>query len=399
MKYMENHKGKLRGGITIQDSKIMEKLTKHEQLRAEGLNLIASENYLSERVRAALASDLGGRYHTSWYGGAMVAQDIIEATEELAKKVFNVKYAIVNPLSGNICDLAVLFTFTELGDKVAILPITAGGYPLGVAKFDRKYVPIPSIKGSYDIDIEAVKKMLVDEQPKLTILGASYIPFPHPVREINDHIQESGIPSICMFDGAHVLGLIGCGEFQDPLGEGAEVLFGSTHKSLYGPQGGIILTNSSEHHDALSKYFEIDLEMGIGLVDNPHVNRIAALGVALEELLEDRDYGRRVIENAQTLAKALDELGVPMKFHERGYTGSHQVFIDIGPARAQTFCHELEQVGIFIDEEARLGTAEVTHRGMGASEMQAIAELIAEAYLKGISDDFKLRVKNISINY
>ncbi|MCK5560402.1 MAG: serine hydroxymethyltransferase, partial [Thermoplasmata archaeon] len=103
--------------MTIQDSKIMEKLTKHEQLRSEGLNLIASENYLSDKVRAALASDLGGRYHTSWYGGAGLAQEIITATEELAKKVFNAKYAFVNPLSGNLCDLAVLYSFTEPDDK------------------------------------------------------------------------------------------------------------------------------------------------------------------------------------------------------------------------------------------------------------------------------------------
>ena len=385
----------LQGGMTIQDSKIMEKLTKHEQLRSEGLNLIASENYLSDKVRAALASDLGGRYHTSWYGGAGLAQEIITATEELAKKVFNAKYAFVNPLSGNLCDLAVLFSFTEPDDKVAILPITAGGYPLGVAKFERKFVSIPSKQDSFDIDVEAAKNVLAEEQPKLTILGASYIPFPHPVREISEFIQESGIPSICVFDGAHVLGLVACGQFQDPLNEGAEVLFGSTHKSLYGPQGGLILTNSSEHYEALLKYLEIDLETGIGLVDNPHVNRIAALGMALEELRDDSGYGKRVIENAQALAKALDELGVPVRFQEHGYTSSHQVFMAIEPERAQRFCHELEQVGIFIDEEARLGTAEVTHRGMGPSDMQAIAELLAEAYLNGVSDDLHVRVKRL----
>lgn len=373
----------------------MEKLTKHEQHRSGGLNLIASENYLSEKVREALASDLGGRYHTSWYGGSGHAQEIIAATEELAKEVFNAKYAFVNPLSGNLCDLAVLFAFTDPNDKIAILPITAGGYPLGVTKFERKFVPFPSKQNSFEIDVEAAKKMLEDEQPKLTILGASYIPFPHPVREISEFIRESGIPSICVYDGAHVLGLVACGQFQDPLNEGAEVLFGSTHKSLYGPQGGLILTNSSEHYEALLKYLEIDLETGIGLVDNPHVNRIAALGVALEEILDGRDYGKRVIENAQTLAKALDELGVPVRFQEQGYTSSHQVFIAIEPERAQRFCHELEQVGIFIDEEARLGTAEVTHRGMGVEDMQAIAELLAEAYLEGVNDNLKPRVKKL----
>jgi glycine hydroxymethyltransferase len=359
------------------------------------LNLIASENYLSEKVRAALASDLGGRYHSDWYGGSKVAQEIIRTTEELAKKLFNAKYAIVTSLSGNTCDLAALFTFTKPGEKLAIMPISAGGYPLGAAKFDREPVYLPARKHSFELDIEAAKKVLADEQPQLVILGASYIPFPHPVQEISDFLSEQDFSTTCVFDGSHVLGLIACGTFQDPLNEGAELLFGSTHKSLYGPQGGVMVTNSAEHYEALLKYFEVDIETGIGLVDNPHVNRIAALGVAFEELLEDQEYGKRVIENSQSLAKALDDLGVPMKFKDQGYTRSHQVFIDIDPDRAREFCHELETVGIFIDEEARLGTAEVTHRGMGTAEMETIARLLAEAYLNGTTDELKQRVNRL----
>jgi glycine hydroxymethyltransferase len=102
-----------------------------------------------------------------------------------------------------------------------------------------------------------------------------------------------------------------------------------------------------------------------------------------------------VIENSQSLAKALDDLGVPMKFKDQGYTRSHQVFIDIDPDRAREFCHELETVGIFIDEEARLGTAEVTHRGMGTAEMETIARLLAEAYLNGTTDELKQRVNRL----
>lgn len=342
-----------------------------------------------------MASDLGGRYHSDWYGGSKVAQEIIQTTEELAKELFKTKYAIVSSLSGNTCDLAALFTFTKPDEKIAIMPLSAGGYPLGAAKFDRQAVFLPAKKHSYELDVEAAKKVLVDEQPRLVILGASYIPFPHPVKEISDFLKEADFTTTCVYDGAHVLGLIACGTFQDPLNEGAEVLFGSTHKSLYGPQGGVMMTNSAEHHEALLKYFEVDIETGIGLVDNPHVNRIAALGVAFEELLEDQGYGKRVIENAQALAKALDDLGVPVKFKDKGYTRSHQVFIDIDPDRAREFCHELETVGIFIDEEARLGTAEVTHRGMGTAEMGTIAQLLAEAYSNGISDELGQSVKRL----
>jgi glycine hydroxymethyltransferase len=362
------------------------------------LNLIASENYLSENVRTVLTSDLGSRYHSDWYGGSKYVREIIQTTEELAKKLFKTKYAIVSSLAGNICDLAALFTFTNPGEKVAIMPMSAGGYPLGAAKFHRQPVYLPAKEKSFELNIDAAEKMLQEEQPPLVILGASFIPFPHPVREITGFLQNADFTTTCVFDGAHVLGLIATGAFQDPLSEGVEVLFGSTHKSLFGPQGGVMVTNSNEHYESLLKYFEVDIETGIGLVDNPHVNRIAALGVAFEELLDDQDYGKRVIENAQTLAKALDELGVPVKFKTRGYTRSHQVFIDIDSDRARKLCHELETVGIFIDEEARLGTAEVTHRGMGAADMESIAQLLAEAYLNGVSDELEQNVKNLVLD-
>ena len=119
--------------------KINEIVEEYESKRREGINLIASENILSPAVKKALASELGGRYHTKWYGGSSLAVKIIERTEELARKLFRAKHAIVNPLSGNICDLAVLFTFTAPGDKVAMLPFSAGGYPLGLEKFHKAH--------------------------------------------------------------------------------------------------------------------------------------------------------------------------------------------------------------------------------------------------------------------
>jgi glycine hydroxymethyltransferase len=239
------------------------------------------------------------------------------------------------------------------------------------------------------MDLKRVKKLISQNRVKLTILGASCILFPQPIKEISGYIKDSGYLSHCVYDGAHVLGLIAHGQFQDPLREGAEVLFGSTHKSFYGPQGGIILTNSSEHAESLRNFLEIDLETGIGLVDNPHPNRIAALGIALEEMLNDRDYGTRVVQNAKALAHALDELNVPVRFRERGYTESHQILLDTDQNRAREFCYQLEKNGIFIDIGGRIGTSEVTHLGMNSKEMEEIAKYIAEIYHKGSQSDLK----------
>ncbi|MCK4232947.1 hypothetical protein KAX75_00840, partial [candidate division WOR-3 bacterium] len=328
----------------MKKSKITQYIKEHEKMRSKGLNLIASENYLSVGVRKALASDLGGRYHTSWYGGSKIAQKIIKETEELAKRLFKTKYAIVTPVSGNICDLAVIFAFTKPNEKVAMVPFTTGGYPLGVDKFNRKRFNIPVNNKTFDIDVQGTIKLITNKRIKLTILGSSFLLFPHPVKQISSYIKKAKLSCNCVYDGSHVLGLIACGEFQNPLKEGAEVLFGSTHKTFYGPQGGIVLTNSKKHADALRKYLELDLDEGIGFIDNPHMNRIAALGIAMEEMLEDKNYGKRVIKNAQTLAGTLDELDVPVRFKDRNYTQSHQILLNIEPKPAEELCHQLDQM-------------------------------------------------------
>ena len=353
-------------------SKILELVEENEGYREDGLNLMASENFLTPGVKKALSSDLAGRYLSEYYGGTEYAREIVNHTEELFKKLFGVKYAIVEPLSGNICDLAVMFAFSQCNENVAMLPYTAGGYPLGLEKFQRKRVSLPNIPGTFEIDANASQELYQVDIP-LTILGASYIPFPHPVSEFREFVDDT-----LVYDGSHVLGLLACGEFQSPMDEGAEVIIGSTHKTFYGPQGGVILTDSKEHFERFREFIDVDTDTGIGLVDNPHVNRIAALGVAAEEMLEDQGYGARVIKNARKLASALDERDVPIRFADRGFTASHQVFLDIKSEDAIKLCHELEKHKIFIDTTGRMGTAEVTHRGI--TDMDGIAERISEVY-------------------
>jgi glycine hydroxymethyltransferase len=196
-----------------------------------------------------------------------------------------------------------------------------------------------------------------------------------------------------------VLGLIACGTFQDPINEGADILIGSTHKSLYGPQGGLVLTNSDFHAKKLRTMLDFTIDEGIGLVDNPHMNRVAALGIALEELACDPGYGERVVANAQALAKALDEFGVPVRFKKRGFTKSHQILLDLKDDDAKSLCQQLEDVGIFVDVACRLGTSEVTHIGMGPSDMDFIAELISDVFHGDISSELKSKVIEFKRNF
>jgi glycine hydroxymethyltransferase len=378
------------------ESVIAELVAKHEKMRAEGLNLIPSENWLSPAVRAALATDLAGRYHSSWYGGTEHIVKLIEETEKLAKRIFRARFALVTPLSGLTCDLTVLHTFTRPGDKVAIPPFTHGGFPFGISKFHRQRVFLPVDESTYVPDAGKAGTVLSAERPALAFLGSSFIFFPHPVKAVVDHVRAQNLPSKVVFDGAHVLGLIATGEFQDPLREGAEVLFGSTHKSLYGPQGGLILTNSKELDEQMRSFLDVDVESGIGLVDNPHMNRIAALGIALEELERDRGYGTQVIKNAKALARALEEQGVPVRFGDRGYTESHQLLLNIKEPRAVELCHRMEKAGIFCDEGGRLGTGEVTHRGMREDDMAEVGALFAEVYKRGARDATRKAVQKLA---
>jgi len=380
----------------MQETTIADLVAKHEKLRAEGLNLIPSENWLSPAVRQALASDLAGRYHSSWYGGTEHIRKIIEETENLARRIFRARFAMVTPLSGLTCDLTVLHAFTAPGDKVAIPPFTHGGFPFGIGKFHRQRVFLPVDEATYVPDAGKARAVLSAERPALAYLGASFIFFPHPVREVSEHVRSAGLPTRVVFDGAHVLGLVATGEFQDPLREGAEVLFGSTHKSLYGPQGGMILTNNKELDEQMRSFLDVDVESGIGLVDNPHLNRIAALGIALEELSRDRGYGTQVIKNAKALARALEEQGVPVRFSERGYTESHQILLKIKDQRAVELCHRMEKAGIFCDEGGRLGTGEVTHRGMRESDLDEVASLFAEVYKRGARDATRKAVQRLA---
>lgn len=350
---------------------ILDLVRRHEALRTGGINLVASENALPDEVREVLASDLQGRYHSEWYGGTRFVREIVDAVEALARELFRARHAIVSALSGNLCELATVLALTKPGDAVAMLPFSAGGYPLDLGFLGRRRVDLPARPGAFEPDPDALPKC---GDLRLLVAGASYIPFPHPLPRLM---------ALCrplVYDGSHVLGLIACGEFQDPLREGADALFGSTHKSFPGPQGGIVLTNSDEIAASYRSMLDLDLQAGIRLVDNPHPARIAALGVALERLLADRGYGRRVIDNAKALAAGLLEEGVPVRFRERGFTESHQVFLALGGEEAAAYCRALEAKGIFIDVSGRLGTAEITSRGLDPGDVRALAFTMGAVY-------------------
>lgn len=361
---------------------ILSFVKKHERWRgSECLNLIPSENIMSPAVRSLLASELGHRYtaRDRFYMGTKFMDEIEQYGEELAKKVFGAETADLRPLSGHIADMIFLACFTKPGDTVMCISPEDGGYPGlwedGLAGLlGLKVYPMPFSREAMKVEVEKAKEAIERVKPKVVIFGASLILFPHPVEELSPVAHENG--AIVGFDGSHVLGLIAGKQFQDPLGGGAQALFGSTHKSFFGPQGGIILADKEHGEIMKSKIYP-------RFVDNAHWNRIAALTLALAEMRSfGKDYAEQVVRNAKALAKTLHAYGFPVKCPTFGFTESHQVIMDFGGYdEGRKVAEKLQRANIIVDCVVRLGTCEVTRRGMREGEMAKIAELIKRAVL------------------
>jgi glycine hydroxymethyltransferase len=358
-------------------TEILNLVKKHEQWRGKDcINLIPSENVMSPHVRSLLSSEIGHRYTSpdSFYMGTQFMDKIETLGETIAKEVFKAKTADLRPLSGHIADWILLANLTRQGDIVMCISPEDGGYP-GIWKnglsstLNLKVAPFPFSKDKMNIQVNETKELIAEIKPKILVFGASLLLFPNPVKELKGAAND--VDAHIGFDGSHVMGLIAGGEFQQPLEEGSSALFGSTHKSFFGPQGGILLANKEIGSILKEKIYP-------AFVDNAHWNRIAALTLALAEMKKfGCEYARQIIRNAQCLARALAENGLPIVGSALGYTMSHQVLMDFGGYKhGRQVAEKLAKCNIIADCGVRLGTSEVTRRGMKEDEMEKIAQLI-----------------------
>ncbi|WP_413207379.1 serine hydroxymethyltransferase [Rhodospirillum sp. A1_3_36] len=358
------------------------------------LNLVASENLTSANVRAALASDLSHRYCIPpvgerpvaiWdYPNQEVPRAILAATEELARALFHAAIADVRPLSGNQVAQIVLTTLVGRNDMVWSVPGNCGGHFTTEVVARREGIRLVQIPYDWSrgiIDVAAAAALAREAPPKLIFLDASMQLFPHPLEELRAAI---GPDTIISYDASHTFGLIAGGHFQDPLREGADLLHGSTHKSLWGPQKGMILAR--EHGQVARALNEAVVPM---FASNVHLHHVAALGIALEEARNfGAAYASRVVANARALGAALAEAGIEVLFADRGITDSHQVLVSLGDQTHALECwRRLEAGGLHANAVSlpfregtyglRLGTAEAARRGLGPAEMIRVGGWIA----------------------
>ncbi|WP_424356479.1 serine hydroxymethyltransferase [Methanobacterium sp. MBAC-LM] len=395
--------------------KIKEVTKEHHRWMENSINLIASENITSTDVREALASDLSHRYAEGLpgerlYEGCEYIDEIENLTIDLSKKLFNAEHANVQPNSGVVANLASFFALTNYNDLLMALNVPVGGHishaevsAAGIRGLRIKSHPFNS--ETMNIDADAMKKEIIKNKPKMVLLGGSLFLFPHPVEDAREAADEVGAK--VMYDGAHVLGLIAGGQFQDPLKEGADILAGSTHKTFPGPQGGIILCKE----DIKNK---IDTAVFPGVVSNHHLHHVAALGISMAEMLEfGKDYASQTIKNAKALARSLYELGFDVLCEDLGFTESHQVAMDVKKiGSAAKMAKDMETNNIILNKNLlpwddrkrtddpsgiRVGTQEITRRGLKEAQMEEVAEFIKKVAMEG--KDVKAEVTEFMNQY
>lgn len=380
-------------------------LQQHHKWFQECIPLIASENVPSPAVRETLTTDFGNRYAEGWpgervYAGCRFIDQVEFKCIELMKKLFNAEFVDVRPISGVVANLVVYTAFTEPGDTMMALSIPAGGHiTMGKKKLGGtagavhglvvEYLPLDYKELTIDVDRakSRIQKLVAKGRPpKLVMFGASVFPFPHPVKELADTIRSVG--ATVAYDAAHVAGLIGGGQFQDPIREGADVVTLSTHKTFFGPQHGGVLSWEKNAEKIKRAAFP-------GMLSNHHLHAVAGVTVACAELLEfGKEYASQIVKNAKALAQALYEGGFNVLAEHKGFTQSHVMLIDITKQGDGGMIEEtLEKANVIINRNLlpwdikegrhfmhpggiRLGVSEITRLGMRESEMTEIAEFI-----------------------
>ncbi len=396
---------------------IRKQAKKNNELFAESLPMIASENVLSPLCREMLITDFHGRYAEGtpgkrYYEGCKIF-DLVEIKAiELAKKLFKCNYADVRPTAGTTANIAILKALIKPGETATVLDLANGAH-ISFGKWGAagvrgvNLVSYPFNDEEMNIDIDGAVKLIKKVKPKLALNGRSVFLFPSPIKEIAEAAHDVG--AYLVYDAAHVLGLIGGKQFQDPLREGADVMSGSTHKTLPGPQGGMIVSDHKGDTDE-DKSFLRKLGFGVfpGVTSSYHLHHVAAKAIAYAEHLEfGESYAKQTIKNAQHFAQSLNERGFKVFGEKLGFTKSHQILVEIGPGKGKEASKKLEEAGIITnmntipgDEDPlnpsgiRLGTPELTRIGMKESDMEVVADfyelvLLKNENLKKIKSDIK----------
>jgi glycine hydroxymethyltransferase len=377
---------------------VLAAVNRNEEWRGKRcLNLLAPEALTSPTVRGLLAAEVGTRAAEGhigpvnrWFAGTQHIDEIEALCIELLKKVFHSRYADHRLVASMIGNMAVYTALTEPGDIIMSLTQPFGGHssnrvdgPAGVRGL--KIVDIPFDPVELVVDLDLFRKVAPLVRPKVVALGASMTLFPFPLQAISEIVTEWD--GRVFFDGAHQLGLIAGGQFQDPLREGTAVMTGSAGKTFSGPQSGVIVWDDQNLTVPITDaIFPI-------LAATHQVNRVAALAVSAAEMIAfGQTYMAQIVRNAQVIGAALNRRGITMLGAHKGFTTTHQVIADVRQfGGGLEVAQQLARANIITNKNLipsdkpqdwnhpsglRIGTTEITRLGMKEQEMETIADFM-----------------------
>lgn len=380
--------------LAKEDPVVMDIIQREIDRQNKHIELIASENFVTEAVMEAMGSQLTNKYaegypNKRYYGGCEVVDLVEELAIERLKELFGADHANVQPHSGSNANLAVYFAFLKPGDKVLGMRLTEGGHlthgsPVNISGTYYNFVDYGVDDKTETIDYDKVMEIAKKEKPKMIVAGASAYPREIDFKKFREIADEVG--AFLMVDMAHIAGLVATGLHQNPVPY-ADFVTTTTHKTLRGPRGGAILCKAEYAK-------KIDKAIFPGIQGGPLMHVIAAKAVAFGEALKDdfKTYQKSVTNNTKAMAEALIEEGFRLV---SGGTDNHLILIDVRTKGLTGKVAEqmLDEVGIttnkntipndpespFVTSGVRVGTAAMTTRGMGESEMKLIAQLMSQA--------------------
>jgi len=373
------------------DPQIAKLIRDETRRQAEGLELIASENFVSPAVMEAMGSALTNKYAEGYpgkryYGGCEVVDQVEQLAIDRAKQLFGADHANVQPHSGSQANMAAYFALAQPGDTLLAMSLNFGGHlthgsPVNFSGKLFKIVPYGLKQGDETIDMDEVARLAREHKPKVVVVGASAYPRTLHFDRFAQIARDVGAAMVV--DMAHIAGLVAAGLHPSPVPH-SDIVTSTTHKTLRGPRGGLILAREAHAKTLNSQIFP-------GIQGGPLEHVIAAKAVAFGEALEPsfKEYQRRIVENAQVLAEGLKRAGLRLV---SGGTDNHLMLVDLRPKKLTGKIAEeaLGKAGITVNKNMipwdpekpmttsgiRVGTPALTTRGMGAREMSIVAALI-----------------------
>lgn len=400
------------------DPVLYEAVSKELSRQRNKIELIASENFVSETVMDANSTILTNKYAEGYpgrryYGGCEHVDEVESLAIERAKELFGAGYANVQPHSGAQANMAVFFALLDVGDKVLSMNLAHGGHlshgsPVNISGKYWDIIPYGVTKDGGVIDYDEVRRLALEHKPKLILAGASAYPRVIDFKKFREIADEVG--AYLMVDMAHIAGLVAAGEHPSPVPY-AHVTTTTTHKTLRGPRGGLILSNDED----IAK--KIDKAIFPGTQGGPLMHTIAAKAVCFGEALrpEFKEYAHKVVRNCAVLAEGLIKEGFKLV---SGGTDNHLLLLDLTGMKVDTGKeaeHLLDEIGItcnknaipfdtqkpFVTSGLRLGSAAVTTRGFTEEDMAEVAEIIAITLkdFENRADEARARVRALCEKY